>query len=163
MSDADLRYRQATRDDVPAVVALLADDALGARREDVRDPLPQAYYDAFEAIDQERHHTLIVAESGGSIVGTMQLSFLPYLTYRGGWRMQIEAVRVSGGQRGKGVGESMLRWAIGRAREQGCHLVQLTTDKTRPDALRFYERLGFRASHEGMKLHLTGDAPQKRI
>jgi len=93
---------------------------------------------------------------GNVIVGTMQLSFLPYLTYRGGWRMQIEAVRIASGHRGAGIGERLFRWAIERARERGCHLVQLTTDKARPDALRFYERLGFRASHEGMKLHLTG-------
>jgi ribosomal protein S18 acetylase RimI-like enzyme len=157
MSSHDLRYRQATKTDVPAIVGLLADDALGAQREDFRDPLPQSYYDTFDLIDQDPNQELIAVESGETLVGTMQLSFLPYLTYRGGWRMQIEAVRIAGEQRGKGLGEELFNWAIRRAQERGCHLVQLTTDKARPDALRFYERLGFRASHEGMKLHLAVD------
>lgn len=151
----DLDYRQAIRRDVPAIVAMLADDVLGARREDYRDPLPQTYYDAFDVIDADPRHELIVVESDGVLVGTMQLSVLPYLTYRGGSRMQIEAVRVASDHRNKGIGEQLFRWAINRGRERGCHVIQLTTDKQRPDAVRFYERLGFKASHEGMKLHVN--------
>lgn len=146
-------FRRATRADVPHIVALLADDALGAKRERFEDPLPQSYYRAFEQIDGNPHHELIaVTDDTGKVVGTLQLSFLPYLTYQGGTRAQIEAVRVASHLRGSGLGTQVFEWAIARAREYGCHLVQLTTDKSRPDALRFYEKLGFKASHEGMKL-----------
>lgn len=154
----NLRFRQATRDDVSRIVAMLADDTLGARREPLKDPLPAAYERAFASITGDPNHELMVAESvvesEHEIMGTLQLSFLPYLTYGGGWRAQIEAVRVSSASRGSGVGAKLVEWAIERARERGCHLVQLTTDKQRPDAIRFYEQQGFRSSHEGMKLHL---------
>jgi GNAT superfamily N-acetyltransferase len=145
-------FRPATRDDVPKIVGLLADDALGAQRERFEDPLPQSYYDAFDQISGDPNHELTVVESGGEVVGTLQLSILPYLTYQGGSRAQIEAVRIASHLRGSGLGTQVFEWAIERARERGCHLVQLTTDKSRPDALRFYEKLGFKASHEGMKL-----------
>jgi len=136
---------------------LLADDPLGARREDLTDPLPATYWSAFERISQDPNHVLLVAEAeNGSLVGVLQLSFLPYLTYRGGWRAQIEGVRVARSQRGTGLGQLLIEAAVARARAHGCHLVQLTTDKERPDAIRFYERIGFRSSHEGMKLHLDG-------
>ena len=148
-------FRPARADDVPRIVALLADDPLGARREDARDPLPPAYHAAFAAIDADPNNELIVADAGGAVVGVLQLTCIPYLTYRGGWRALIEGVRVAASHRGAGLGEALLRHAIARARERGCHLVQLTSDKQRPDALRFYERLGFVASHEGFKLHLT--------
>ncbi len=148
------RIRPATRDDVPRIVALLADDPLGAEREQYEDPLPAAYYDAFARIDGDSAHELMVAVVEGDVVGTLQLSIIPYLTYRGGRRAQIEAVRVAASMRGKGLGRELFGWAIARAKERGCHVVQLTTDKARPDALRFYESLGFQASHEGMKLHL---------
>ena len=145
-------FRQARRDDVAAIVGLLADDALGAQREQFEDPLPQTYYRAFEAIDGDGGHELIVVEKQDRVVATLQVSVLPYLTYRGGSRGQIEAVRVAAHLRGSGLGSHVFQWAINRARERGCHLVQLTTDKSRPEALRFYEKLGFKASHEGMKL-----------
>ncbi len=150
--------RRATRQDVPTIVALLADDALGSQREKPTEPLPDAYAQAYEAIAGDANQRLVVAVSGGEgeneVVGTLQLTFLPYLTYGGGWRAQIEAVRAASSVRGEGIGGELVRWAIEQARDKGCHLVQLTTDKRRPDALRFYEQLGFRSSHEGMKLHL---------
>lgn len=132
---------------------MLANDPLGARREDFRDPLPSSYHDAFDAIDRDLNNELVVVERDGAVIGVLQLTFIPYLTYRGGWRALIEGVRVAADQRGGGVGRALFEWAIERARERGCHLVQLTSDKQRPDAIRFYESLGFRASHEGMKLH----------
>ncbi|HMB90018.1 MAG TPA: GNAT family N-acetyltransferase [Rhodothermales bacterium] len=153
-----LFFRSASRADVPALVALLADDALGVKRERFVDPLPQAYYDAFAAIDADPNNLLLLAESPHQIVGMLQITFIPYLTYQGGWRALIEGVRVAQSARGQGIGKALLAKAIDRARAKGCHLVQLTTDKTRTDALAFYERLGFRATHEGMKLHLSRPA-----
>lgn len=152
---ASLSFRPATRADVPALVAMLADDVLGAQRERFADPLPQVYYDAFATIDADPNNVLLIAESAGQIAGMLQLTFIPYLTYQGGWRALIEGVRVAKSARGQGMGKALLTEAIDRARARGCHLVQLTTDKTRADALAFYERLGFRATHEGMKLHLS--------
>ena len=148
-----MKFRRATRDDVYAIVSLIANDQLGRLREDFRDPLPEKYYQAFDNIAKNPHQYLIVVEDeAGEIVGTMHLTFLQYLTYQGGLRAQIEAVRIREDQRGKGLGEKMFRWAIETSKEKGAHLLQLTTDKQRPDALRFYEKLGFKASHEGMKL-----------
>ena len=147
-------FRRATLADVPAVVALLADDALGALREELADPLPPAYGKAFAAIDADPRQLLVVADDDGLVVGTLQLTFLPYLTHRGGERALVEAVRVASDQRGTGVGRAMLEWAIDQARQRGCRMVQLTTDKQRPDAKRFYESLGFEATHEGLKLPL---------
>lgn len=149
-----IQIRRATRHDLPAIVRLLADDELGRQRERYDDPLPAAYYAAFTEIDQDPHNQLVVVEADGEIVGTLQLTFLPYLTYQGGTRAQIEAVRVDSRYRNLGVGRQLLDWAIARAREHGCHLVQLTTDTRRGDAHRLYERLGFVPSHVGMKLHL---------
>jgi GNAT superfamily N-acetyltransferase len=145
--------RSATRIDVAAIVRLLADDKLGQQREDYRDPLPEAYYEAFNRIDQDPNQELMVVALDEQVIGTLQLSFIPYLTYRGGIRAQIEAVRIHKDHRGAGLGKTMVKWAIERARAKGAHVLQLTTDKKRPDALLFYERLGFVASHEGMKLH----------
>lgn len=149
-----LTFRSAHREDVPVLVAMLADDALGAKREQNTDPLPESYFDTFQAIDTDPNNELVVACVEDEIVGMLQLTFIPYLTYQGGWRALIEGVRVNRNRRGQGLGRKMFEWAIARARERGCHMVQLTTDKSRPDALRFYESLGFKASHEGMKLHL---------
>ena len=132
----------------------MADDKLGSEREQFLDPLPESYLAAFTAIDRDPNQELIVVESASGIIGTMQLSFLTYLTYRGGMRAQIEAVRVDHTLRGQGIGESLIQWAIKRAQLRGAHVVQLTTDKQRPGAIAFYEKLGFRATHEGMKLHL---------
>lgn len=150
-----MQFRKATRADVKTIVSMLANDKLGQLREDFQDPLPEKYYQAFEHIDQDANQELIVVEEGEMVVGTLQLSFIPYLTYQGGIRAQIEAVRIREDQRGQGLGEKMFRWAIARAEERGAHLIQLTTDKKRPDALKFYEKLGFKASHEGMKLHFN--------
>ena len=155
MQEAAIVFRPASRTDVPSIVRLLADDPLGAKREAYASPLPGSYYQTFDAIDRDPNHELVVAETGGKIVGVLQLTFIPYLTYRGGWRALIEGVRVSSEARSSGVGRELFAWAIGRAQQRGCHLVQLTSDKTRPDAIRFYESLGFAASHEGMKLHLN--------
>ena len=150
-----MKIREATRNDVPAIVEMIANDKLGSQREAFQNPLPEAYYQAFENIDHDSNQELVVMEDDGlNIIGTLQLSFIQYLTYQGGIRAQIEAVRVHETQRGKGIGQKLFKWAIERAKEKGAHVVQLTTDKKRPDALAFYEKLGFKASHEGMKLHL---------
>ena len=147
--------RPALAADVPRIVALLADDPLGAQREaDPAAPLPREYADAFAAIDADPNQELVVVEEGGRVIGVLQLTLIPYLTYRGGWRALIEGVRVHRDHRSGGIGRKLFEWAIERARGRGCHMVQLTSDKRRPDAIRFYERLGFDASHEGMKLHL---------
>jgi len=147
--------RPASIDDVRAIVELLAADQLGATRDGADDDEGlEPYRRAFEAIDADPAHLLLVAESGGEIVATMQLSFLPGLARRGALRAQIEAVRVRADQRGSGLGGELMIWAIEEARRRGCALVQLTSDKRRTDAHRFYERLGFVASHEGFKLAL---------
>lgn len=151
----DVLIRRATREDVPHIVRLLAEDVLGQQRERPEDPLPQAYYDAFDMIDRDEYHELVVVEAEGKVIGTLQLTFLPSISFRGQPRAQIEAVRVDQAYRGQKIGETLFRWAIERAREARCHLVQLTTNNARTDAQRFYERLGFKASHVGMKLDLT--------
>lgn len=149
-----MRIRLATADDLEPIVALLADDDLGKQREQLESPLPPSYGRAFQTIVEDRHSELYVGEVDGEVAGTFQLNFLTYLTYQGGRRAQIEAVRIHRAHRGRGWGRHLFGWAIQRAREKGCHLVQLTTDKARPEALKFYESLGFRASHEGLKLSL---------
>jgi len=148
------QFRLATREDLPAIVRLLAEDELGAQRERFEIPLPQAYYGAFEAIDADPNNELVVAEIDGEVVGTLQLMYLPSLSYQGGTRAQIESVRVAQGLRGRGIGAGMMKWAIERARQRGCHLMQLTTHNSREDAHRFYERLGYTKSHIGMKMNL---------
>jgi GNAT superfamily N-acetyltransferase len=150
--------RRAVAGDVPAIVALLADDPLGATRETATDLAP--YMEAFAAIDADRSELLLVLvdDTDAEVIGTMQLSFLPGLSRGGATRAQIEAVRVKDGHRGERLGERLIAHAIEEARSRGCALVQLTTDKTRTDAHRFYERLGFVASHEGMKLALSGES-----
>ena len=150
-----LTFRDATVDDLPLVVGMYADDLLGRTREDLSDPLPAAYVDAFRHIDGDPRQRLVVAEEDGVVVGTLQLSYLPHLVLVGGERAQIEAVRVRSDRRGHGIGEALVAWAVEQARARGCRLVQLTTDAARDDAHRFYERLGFQPSHVGMKLHLT--------
>jgi GNAT superfamily N-acetyltransferase len=147
-------FRPARRADVPAIVALLADDPIGAGRETVSEEVDAAYWRAFDAIDADPRNTLIVADLSGTVVATMQLTFVPSLTRRGGERAEIEGVRVAASQRGAGLGRRMIAWAVDEARARGCALVQLTTDKRRADAHRFYESLGFTATHEGMKLIL---------
>jgi GNAT superfamily N-acetyltransferase len=143
--------REARREDVPEIVALLADDAIGAGRE---GPADDAYYAAFELIAADERNQVLVAEADGRIVGTLQLTMIPGLSRHGMLRGQIEGVRVSSASRGQGLGRVMIERAIEVARGQGCGLVQLTSDKRRPDAVRFYQSLGFTASHEGLKLPL---------
>ena len=151
----DLIFRKAEERDLPDIVKMLADDELGSKREDCRDPLPKSYYNAFQNILQDKNQELIILEDfNKDVIGTLQLTFIPYLTYRGGLRAQIEAVRIHKKLRGKGFGKKIFKWAINRSRDRGAHLVQLTTDKQRPDAIEFYKSLGFRDSHIGMKLHL---------
>lgn len=152
--EKSVSFRVATHHDLQAIVQMLADDSLGLKREDPSSPLSRSYHMAFEAIDADPNNELVVAVTGRHIVGVLQITFMPYLTYQGGWRAQIEGVRVSKEIRSSGIGRAMFEWAINRAKERGCVLVQLTTDKLRPDALRFYEGFGFVASHEGMKLKL---------
>lgn len=150
----NVAIRKAQREDLEAIVSMLADDALGSGREDASRPLAAAYTEAFEAIDRDPNQLLAVATSGGVVVGTLQLSFIPGIARTGMWRGQIEAVRIAQAFRNGGLGQQMFEWAIAQCRAHGCGLVQLTTDKTRPDAHRFYERLGFEASHVGYKLTL---------
>jgi len=145
-------FRRATAEDVASVVALLSDDPIGAGREE--SPADRRYAEAFAAIDRDPNQYLAVAEDARKIIGCMQLSFIPGLSRTGMWRGQIEAVRIAAGHRGAGLGERMLAWAIALCRERGCGLVQLTTDNRRPEAIRFYQKLGFRPTHVGMKLPL---------
>ncbi len=147
-------FREASRSDIARLVALLADDELGATREDNSQPLNPRYLDAFDAIDKDPNNELIIVEKADELVGMMQLTFIPYLTHTGSWRCLIEGVRVARSHRGKGAGRRMIEWVIERARERQCGIVQLTSDKQRPEALRFYRSLGFNATHEGFKLKI---------
>lgn len=147
--------RRAAGADVPAIVKLLAADRLGATREGGPGADLTQYQQAFDAIDADPAQLLVVTTTANeAVVGAMQLTFIPGLARRGALRAQIEAVRVAAAHRSQKLGTAMLSWAIDEARRRGCTLVQLTTDKTRADAHRFYERHGFAASHEGLKLHL---------
>ncbi|MFA9419180.1 MAG: N-acetyltransferase family protein [Gammaproteobacteria bacterium] len=150
----DLIFRDARGSDLQLLVEMLADDELGAQREDASIPLDQAYCSAFENIESDPNNELVVAESDNALVGMLQLTFIPYLSHRGSWRCLIESVRIQSQFRGMGLGTKLFEWAINRARQKDCKLVQLTSDKTRPGAIRFYETLGFQASHEGLKLKL---------
>jgi GNAT superfamily N-acetyltransferase len=149
-----MQMRRARAEDLPSIVALLADDPLGREREYAGPVLDPRYTAAFDAIERDPNQFLAVAEDDGIVIGVLQLSFIPGLTRGGMWRGQIEGVRVASTTRGGGIGRRMLEWAIAQCREHGCGLVQLTSDKQRPDAHRFYEGLGFQASHEGYKLAL---------
>jgi len=150
----NITFRKANREDVSEIVRLLSDDQLGESREQYNRIIPESYYSAFDMINADENNYLTIAEVNGKIIGTMQLTFITHMTYQGGKRMQIEGVRVDKSARGQGIGKTMFEWAINKAKEERCHLVQLTTDKKRPDALEFYKKLGFVASHEGLKLHL---------
>lgn len=150
-----LTFRCAKMADLGTIIGLLANDPLGRSREIVSDPPDPAYIAAFEAIDHDPNQLLAVATlADGSVIGCLQLSFIPGLSRLGQWRGQIESVRVAEAVRGQGAGRQIFEWAICECRRRGCGLVQLTSDKTRADAIRFYESLGFVASHEGMKLNL---------
>jgi GNAT superfamily N-acetyltransferase len=151
---SDIVFRKAERRDVPAIVGLLADDALGAKRERLEEPLPDSYYRAFDAMAAQTGNEMIVGETGGRVVACLQLSITHGLARQGRVRATIEAVRIASDLRGQGLGERLVSVAIERARAAGAGLVQLTTDNSRKDAHRFYERLGFKASHVGMKLDI---------
>lgn len=149
-----LTIRPADSGDLPQIVAMLADDVLGQSREVIADPLPQSYRAAFEAIDADPNNEILVACIGRRVVASLQLTYTPSLSFQGSWRATVESVRTAADLRGQGIGASLMRHAIERARERGCAIVQLSTNKVRADARRFYERLGFSATHEGMKLEL---------
>ncbi|WP_189174107.1 GNAT family N-acetyltransferase [Streptomyces lasiicapitis] len=148
----DLEIRPAVADDIPAIVAMLAHDPLGAQRESPDDLTP--YLPAFERLAADPNQHLVVAVREGRVVGTLQLTIVPGLSRQGATRSIIEAVRVHADERGGGLGTRFIEWAVEESRRQGCQLVQLTSDATRTDAHRFYERLGFTASHVGFKMQL---------
>lgn len=149
-----MKFRTARQTDVPAIVKMLADDPFGRLRDDYQEPLPECYYQAFETINADPNQELIVVEhEAEGVIGTLQLSYLQYLTYGGGLRAQIGAVRIRKDFRRKGIGRQLVEWAIRRAQGRGACLLQLMTDKRRQEAIRFYERLGLKASHEAMTLH----------
>jgi len=149
---AIVTIRHARRDDVGVIVRMLADDPLGHARERIEDPLPPAYFRAFEAAESASYIQLVVAEEGGAVVGCLQLCILPGLSSQGAWRALIEDVRVATHCRSRGIGEQLVQWAVAQARARGCKLVELFTHNTRIDAQRFYKRLGFQPSHVGMTL-----------
>lgn len=156
MTVEELTYRDAVPRDVPNLVALLADDALGAARERLEHPIPECYFQALGAITADPNNRLVVAELDGRLAGCLQLTYLPNLSHQGSWRAQIEGVRVHADLRGQGIGQQMFAWALAEAKVKGCRLVQLTSDLSRQEAIRFYEKLGFKQSHAGMKLVLDG-------
>lgn len=149
---SEIVFRAARKEDLPRIVALLADDPLGSARDDASLPLDERYAAAFDTLSRDSNQLMAVAELEGAVIGCLQLSFIPGLARMGAWRGQIEGVRIAAPHRGKGLGREFFDWAIGQCRNRNCALVQLSTDVTRPDAKRFYESLGFEASHVGMKL-----------
>ena len=155
-------FRTATREDLPQIVRLLAEDPLGAQRERFEQPLPQSYRDAFERMRRQPGNRILVAVEEGAVVGALQLTIIAGLSRQGLTRAQIEGVRVAKARRGSGLGEALMRHAIEIARGEGCGLVQLTTDRRRESAHRFYERLGFVASHLGMKLEIAPEPSGER-
>jgi len=152
--DDELIFRLATKDDLLDIVRMLSDDNLGATREKFSEVLSENYIKAFDIINADHNQELTIVEMNGDKVATFHLTFIQYLTHHGGLRAQIEAVRTNSNYRGQGIGKKVFEYAIKRAKEKGCVLLQLTTDKQRPDAIRFYEKIGFVATHEGMKLKL---------
>lgn len=150
----EITFRNAVEQDLDRIVEMLADDSLGSERECYQHPLPNSYIEAYKAIASDPNNELVVACYANKIIGVQQITFTPYITHQGGWRATIEGVVISSSLRGKGVGTKLIQWAIERAKARGCHLIQLTTDKQRDDALRFYERLGFNSTHEGLKMKL---------
>lgn len=150
----ELKYRSAAFEDLESLIALLSNDSLGNKREDASVPLNRAYIEAFDAIVRDPNNQLLVVEQENFLVGMLQITFIPYLTHIGSWRCLIEGVRIHSDYRGQGFGEKMFEHAIEQAKNKGCTIVQLTSDKQRPDAIRFYEKLGFKSTHEGFKLAL---------
>ena len=145
-------FREATLDDLPAILAMLAEDTIPADRE--TDPADPRYAQAFDTIAADPNQSLITAELDGRVVGTLQLTFIPGLSFRGAWRGQIEAVRIASDVRGQGLGAALIDWAVDQCRQRGCFMVQLTSSNERTDAHRFYKRLGWKQSHTGFKLKL---------
>lgn len=154
MMEPNIVIRRAVAKDVPTIVRLFADDILGSRRETVEDVIPQSYYDAFEAISQDANQQLIVASMQGIIIGTLQLTILANMSFQGAKRAIVEGVHVAQQHRSQGIGQVMMEWAVEEAKKKNCRFVQLTSNKQRKAAHRFYERLGFVASHEGFKMEL---------
>jgi GNAT superfamily N-acetyltransferase len=150
----ELKFRLATKDDLFDIVRMLSDDTLGATREKFEPILSDNYLKAFENISKDPNQELTIVEMNGEKVGTYQLTFIQYLTHQGGLRAQIEAVRTNSNYRGKGIGTKVFEYIIERAKQKGCNMVQLTSDKQRPEAIKFYETVGFMATHEGMKLKI---------
>ena len=150
-----LLFTEAQKSDLTCLVQLLADDALGKHREDASEPIDGSYLHALDQIISDPNNELIVVKADKKVIGMLQLTFIPYLTHKGSWRCLIEGVRIHSDHRGQGLGSDFFKWAIDRAQTRNCKIVQLTSDKERPDAIRFYEKLGFKASHEGLKLTLT--------
>ncbi|MEO8932789.1 MAG: GNAT family N-acetyltransferase [Xanthomarina sp.] len=149
-----MNFRKATEKDLSAIVEMMADDMLGKKRENFQNPLPIEYLNAFKNISSDKNQELIVVENEDfEVIGTLQLTFIQYLNYCGGKRAQIESVIIRKDKRGLGIGKSMFQWAINRAKEKNVRMLQLTSDKQRPRAIKFYEDLGFKATHEGMKMH----------
>ena len=154
MSNQPLSFRQAEINDLSTIIQFLSDDPLGAEREKFEDPLPESYIEAFSAISDDPNNELLVATIGSEIVGTLQITFIPGLSYQGGWRALIEGVRVHKNYRNQGIGKRIIQWTIDHAREKGCLIVQLASTKSRLEAIRFYKSLGFQGTHEGLKLYL---------
>ena len=150
----NLKFRPAKIEDLPEIVRMLADDFLGTSRERYENPLPESYVKAFEEIDADKNNELIVVENEGEVIGTLQITFTPSISFQGGKRATVESVRVDEKYRGCGIGKELMNWAINRARQENCVAMQLTTNTDRTDAHRFYENLGFKGSHSGMKLYL---------
>ncbi|MCL7763907.1 GNAT family N-acetyltransferase [Polaribacter sp. Z014] len=149
-----MNFRKATKNDISIIVEMMADDILGKKRESFQNPLPNSYLEAFKKIDADENQELIVVENNNlEVIGTLQITYIQYLSYCGGTRAQIENVFIRSDQRGLGIGKKVFEWAINRAKEKKVHVVQLTSDKKRPRAIKFYEDLGFKATHEGMKMH----------
>ncbi len=149
-----LLYREAKETDLPDLIEMLADDTLGKKREDTSRPINQRYIKTLSYIIDDPNNELIVVEYENQLAGMLQLTFIPYLSHMGSWRCLIESVRVQGNYRGRGLGSKIFEWAIQRAKDKHCNILQLTSDKKRPEAIRFYENLGFVPSHEGLKLKL---------
>jgi ribosomal protein S18 acetylase RimI-like enzyme len=150
---SQVTIRRARRDDLGSIIAMLADDPLGGLRERIEEPLPQAYFDAFERVQRDPNLQLVVAEDGeGAVIGCLQLCILPGVSSQGASRGLLEDVRVASHCRSRGIGEQLVQWAVAEARARGCKLVELLTHHTRVDAQRFYERLGFARSHVGMTI-----------
>ncbi len=150
----DITFREATESDLTTLIEMLANDQLGAEREVISLPIDSAYLSAFQQICSDPNNELIVVESQNMVIGMLQLTFIPYLSHKGATRCLIEAVRVHEGYQGQGIGTHVFRWAIARAKDRKCHIVQLTSNKQRTDAIRFYKNLGFEPTHEGFKLKL---------